>query len=863
MWPLLDVVDVHLGIRGCPASRLTSTGDGPAPPPTSPRAPGGASRACATSPTCSTAPTVSTARACSAPGPAGTTPTATGRSCRTAVRWQAELWRRLRARVGAPSPAERPGGRLPAPSSPAARRRPRPARAPLALRPDAPSGELPRRARGDRRPPRGPPLPAPSLALALGARPPVRAQRVVGAPRRRPQRRHAAQPAARHLGPGRARDAARAGRRARAWTITWPLRRGARPPSRAAPGRGAGRRRRPGRRSTAGSTSACRSTRATGACRSTPVTAGPGRSRCCGTRPHALADDPTLEPRDVLVMCPDIEAFAPLVQATFGSARCPRRRTPSRARRSRVRLADRSLRQTNPVLAVVPSCSTSPTPGSPPPGARPRRPRSRPPPLRVGRRRPGPARPLGAEAGCAGGSTPPTARPTGSRPSRRTPGARASTGCSRGSRWPRRSGRLVGGVLPLDDVDSGSIDLAGRLAEFVERLGAGSTRSPRLGPSRAGRRRCAMPPTRSARSRSGTPGSASSSTASSTTCSTEASAGDADSSLSLTGIRALLADRLRGPPHPGELPHRPPHRLHAGADALGAPPDDLPARPRRRGLPPPRRPRRRRHPRARPAGRRPQRAQRGPPAAARRADGGRRPPGRSPTRARRAHQRRPAARRAHRRAARRHRRHGARRGGSAGTRSSCEHPLQPFDARNFTAGALGRPGPWSFDGPPSRGPARSRRRPAASRAVPHGPLPDPGGDLVSLELLVRFVAHPVRAFLRERLGVSSPARPRAGDEPSRSSSTASSGGRSGSGCCRRGSRRQRPRTRRVGGAGARHPSARPLGPPILGVIEDLARPVGDAAAAPRRRATGARSRSRPPCRRSLPGRDDRGGAATT
>ena len=34
---------------------------------------------------------------------------------------------------------------------------------------------------------------------------------------------------------------------------------------------------------------------------------------------HLLADDPTLEPRDVIVMCPDIEAFAPLIQATFGA----------------------------------------------------------------------------------------------------------------------------------------------------------------------------------------------------------------------------------------------------------------------------------------------------------------------------------------------------------------------------------------------------------------------------------------------------------------------------------------------------------------------------------------------------------------
>lgn len=32
----------------------------------------------------------------------------------------------------------------------------------------------------------------------------------------------------------------------------------------------------------------------------------------------ALADDPTLEPRDILVMCPDIDTFAPLIVAGFG-----------------------------------------------------------------------------------------------------------------------------------------------------------------------------------------------------------------------------------------------------------------------------------------------------------------------------------------------------------------------------------------------------------------------------------------------------------------------------------------------------------------------------------------------------------------
>ena len=34
---------------------------------------------------------------------------------------------------------------------------------------------------------------------------------------------------------------------------------------------------------------------------------------------HLLEEDPELEARDVIVMCPDIEHFAPLIQATFGA----------------------------------------------------------------------------------------------------------------------------------------------------------------------------------------------------------------------------------------------------------------------------------------------------------------------------------------------------------------------------------------------------------------------------------------------------------------------------------------------------------------------------------------------------------------
>lgn len=64
-----------------------------------------------------------------------------------------------------------------------------------------------------------------------------------------------------------------------------------------------------------------------------------------------LADDPTLEPRDILVMCPDIETYAPLIVADFGLGDVVNGAHP--AHRLRVRLADRSLLQTNPLLGVA------------------------------------------------------------------------------------------------------------------------------------------------------------------------------------------------------------------------------------------------------------------------------------------------------------------------------------------------------------------------------------------------------------------------------------------------------------------------------------------------------------------------------
>jgi len=64
-----------------------------------------------------------------------------------------------------------------------------------------------------------------------------------------------------------------------------------------------------------------------------------------------LEDDPTLQPRDIVVMCPDIESYAPLIVAGFGLGELVGDNHP--AHLLRVQLADRALTQTNPLLGVA------------------------------------------------------------------------------------------------------------------------------------------------------------------------------------------------------------------------------------------------------------------------------------------------------------------------------------------------------------------------------------------------------------------------------------------------------------------------------------------------------------------------------
>ncbi len=473
-----------------------------------------------------------------------------------------------------------------------------------------------------------------------------------------------------------------------------------------------------------------------------------------------LAADPTLEPRDVLVMCPDVEEFAPLVAAAFGlsaTTATAESREQHPAARLRVRLADRARTQGNPLLGTMAALLE----------------------LSTGRLTAADVLDLAASA--------PVRRRFGfdddaiERMHTWVGGARVSWGLDAEHRERYKLGaiaqgtwrdgldrvllgvameentHLLGSTLPLDDVDSADIELAGRLAEFVDRLDV------------AVRELCCTQSLQewadallAATLSIGAPaaGSAWQAAAVATELAeiTESAVGpDAELELSPADIAALLAGRLGGRPsragfRTGTLtvstmvPMRSvPHRMIVllGLDEETFPRsgvtdgDDLLARP-------PRRPGER-DPRAEDrqllldavcaagehlvllyCGADERTGALVPPAV---------PVGElldtldtvavAPG------------------------------GGSIRNFVTTRHPLQPFDPRNFgvcAAGELGPP-PVSFDAAALAG-ARALLRPrVAPRPLVAGVLdPVPAGD-VELADLIDFLFHPVRAFLRQRLDV--------------------------------------------------------------------------------------------------------------
>jgi exodeoxyribonuclease V gamma subunit len=192
---------------------------------------------------------------------------------------------------------------------------------------------------------------------------------------------------------------------------------------------------------------------------------------------HLLEEDATLESRDVIVMCPDIETFAPLIQATFGAGdvldddELDPLPADLRPPDLRVRLADRSLRQTNAVLGVVArllelaeerlTVSQLLDFADQEPVRR----RFRLDDDELGRIRDW-ATASGVRWGLDAAHRSPFRLEALAAGTWRTGMDRLLLGVA----MTEDEQRLFADVLPLDDVESGAIDLAGRLAELLDRL---------------------------------------------------------------------------------------------------------------------------------------------------------------------------------------------------------------------------------------------------------------------------------------------------------------------------------------------------------------------------------------------------------
>jgi exodeoxyribonuclease V gamma subunit len=183
-----------------------------------------------------------------------------------------------------------------------------------------------------------------------------------------------------------------------------------------------------------------------------------------------LADDPTLEPRDIVVMCPDIETFAPLIAAAFGLDTAESE-AEHPGHRLRVRLADRSLRQLNPLLAVVSRlvtlaegrmpasalldlCSSAPVARK----------------FRFTADELDRLQDLIARAGVRWGLDAERRSRYGLADFGQNTWAAGLDRLLLGVAMDETEQRFIGTALPMDDVDSSDVDLIGRLAECVARV---------------------------------------------------------------------------------------------------------------------------------------------------------------------------------------------------------------------------------------------------------------------------------------------------------------------------------------------------------------------------------------------------------
>jgi exodeoxyribonuclease V gamma subunit len=485
-----------------------------------------------------------------------------------------------------------------------------------------------------------------------------------------------------------------------------------------------------------------------------------------------LADDPTLELRDIIVMCPDVEAYAPLIRAAFGvesaandgaggviSTSSITGQAPHPGHQLTFRLADRALRQTNPVLGVVArvlELADSRLTASEVLDLidmQPVRRRFRFDDDALER--------IGdwvRRAGVRWGFDADARSPYGLDHITQNTWRHGLDRILVGVAMEEGGLHSVGAALPLDDVDSSEVDLAGRLAEILDRLDAAIDILNREKPldDWIAALTDVIDTFTDVSPRDAWQVSHAKAILAAAAADASYASSSLATSLRLSDVRALLGDRLAGRPtranfRTGHLtvctmvpmrsvPHRVvcllglddgvfPRRTHVDGDDILA-----------------------RDPRV---GERDQRSEDRQLfldailAAKERlvilytgADertGAERPPavplgelldvlGRTAT---------------------------APAGTSVRDRILVKHPLQPFDARNFTSDGLAQgAAAFSFDQASYDGSLALRDGQTRRPQFLETPLPEPDAlDAVPLESLIRFLEHPVRGFLRERLDV--------------------------------------------------------------------------------------------------------------
>jgi len=86
------------------------------------------------------------------------------------------------------------------------------------------------------------------------------------------------------------------------------------------------------------------------------------------------------------------------------------------------------------------------------------------------------------------------------------------------------------------------------------------------------------------------------------------------------------------------------------------------------------------------------------------------------------------------------------------------HPRHPFDDRCFAAGALIPGAPWGFDRTDFRGAEARRNRARTAPRLVEDPLDPVGGEVIELARLHSFLRNPAKAFLTQRLEARLPDR---------------------------------------------------------------------------------------------------------